>query len=391
MSTRIPKHRESIAQLKQNYGEEQKKRKHHLDVNGNLKPIVFGAPLPDICTREKVIIPSVITKSIAFLSSPEALETEGIFRVSGQKVHVDALKAQFEAGKNPDFPKTSDPHVISGLLKQFFRELPSPLLTWQLYDRWMEAYHASEYHEVRAPIIKQILTELPHFNRDTLKVLIGLCVEVTKRADKNRMTASNLSTVLGPNLIYRKDQNAFNMKGDLDMANSIVETLIDQYDFLFGGDAHPRPSKRGSFLAPRPQLSPSPSTSDVESDMSNSGNYPLSNSGNYPLSNSNSSQNLSPPQTPLAMPVTPPGLRNSANPDEISPRSPKGPPPLPPAPSPRIARKESAKETMLPEIEDEGSPSPSPTWTSPIHATGSPQSGWAMARVNRSSSRAEEE
>lgn len=49
------------------------------------------------------------------------------------------------------------------------------------------------------------------------------------------MTASNLSTVLGPNLIYRKNQDVMNMKGDLDMGNSIVETLIDQYAFLFAG------------------------------------------------------------------------------------------------------------------------------------------------------------
>lgn len=40
-------------------------------------------------------------------------------------------------GKNPDLSRVVDPHVVTGLLKQFLRELPEPLLTYELYPAFV--------------------------------------------------------------------------------------------------------------------------------------------------------------------------------------------------------------------------------------------------------------
>ena len=32
-----------------------------------------------------------------------------------------------------------DDHMVAGLLKQWIRELPEPLMTWGLYDEWIKA------------------------------------------------------------------------------------------------------------------------------------------------------------------------------------------------------------------------------------------------------------
>ena len=34
-----------------------------------------------------------------------------------------------------------DIHCVAGALKQYVRELPEPLMTFKLYDEWMNAAH----------------------------------------------------------------------------------------------------------------------------------------------------------------------------------------------------------------------------------------------------------
>ncbi len=43
------------------------------------------------------------------------------------------------AGDVPDLMVVSDAHVIASLLKLWFRELPEPLLTYELYDCFIAA------------------------------------------------------------------------------------------------------------------------------------------------------------------------------------------------------------------------------------------------------------
>uniref|UniRef100_A0A673FRZ4 Rho-GAP domain-containing protein n=1 Tax=Sinocyclocheilus rhinocerous TaxID=307959 RepID=A0A673FRZ4_9TELE len=34
---------------------------------------------------------------------------------------------------------SADPHAIAGALKSYLRELPEPLMTFELYDEWIQA------------------------------------------------------------------------------------------------------------------------------------------------------------------------------------------------------------------------------------------------------------
>jgi hypothetical protein len=68
------------------------------------------------------------------------LHSEGIYRVSGTKADIERLKRAFCYG----YPNLHDLHdwddinVIAGVLKVFLRELPSPLLTYELYDEFLK-------------------------------------------------------------------------------------------------------------------------------------------------------------------------------------------------------------------------------------------------------------
>eukprot|EP01118_Nematostelium_gracile_P017049 TRINITY_DN7171_c0_g2_i1.p1 TRINITY_DN7171_c0_g2~~TRINITY_DN7171_c0_g2_i1.p1 ORF type:complete len:406 (+),score=101.87 TRINITY_DN7171_c0_g2_i1:55-1218(+) len=220
-----------------------------VDANGRLKPRVFGAPLEEIVQKDNTKVPIVVSKCIDYLNRQNALETEGIFRVSGPKTEIEALKKSYEDDKKPDLMKVDDVHVITGVLKQFFRELPQPLLTYELYDSFLKT-HEIESHEERARALRPIVQQLPTTNRETLHTLMNFTINVVKYEHKNKMTASNLATVLGPNLIYAAAPDPMTMKMDMEHGNSIVETMIEEVAFIFGGatQTKSRPTKSGSTL-----------------------------------------------------------------------------------------------------------------------------------------------
>ncbi|KFY48785.1 hypothetical protein V495_01033, partial [Pseudogymnoascus sp. VKM F-4514 (FW-929)] len=72
------------------------------------------------------------------------LEVEGIYRVSGTAAHVNKIKAIFNNDSSKvDFRNPEaffhDVNSVAGLLKQFFRELPDPLLTHEQYAPFIAA------------------------------------------------------------------------------------------------------------------------------------------------------------------------------------------------------------------------------------------------------------
>ena len=46
---------------------------------------------------------------------------------------------QFLAGLEAELDKIHDPHLVAGVLKAYFIELPEPLFTFALYDKFIEA------------------------------------------------------------------------------------------------------------------------------------------------------------------------------------------------------------------------------------------------------------
>lgn len=79
------------------------------------------------------------------LSSPPFPQT-GLYRLSGSDRQVKELKEKFLRCKTvPVLSKVDDIHVITGVLKDFLRNLKEPLLTFGLNHPFMDAAGESLY------------------------------------------------------------------------------------------------------------------------------------------------------------------------------------------------------------------------------------------------------
>lgn len=164
----------------------------------------FGVTIEWINENHQASIPPVMTKCIDFLSHHDCLETEGVFRRSANAAVVRELQAKINRGENVEF-ETGDVHIAAVLLKTFLRELSHPILTYQLFDSIL--HFADLPKESRLTYCQDIvIKKLPDQNYVVLKFLVEFLSLVIDRCDMNKMTASNLSVVFGPNLAWSNDK-----------------------------------------------------------------------------------------------------------------------------------------------------------------------------------------
>ena len=71
------------------------------------------------------------------------LNCEGIYRISGVKSKVQALKDAYNKGVHV-YLHEYEPNIVASLLKQYLRDLPEPVLTSELMPKFEQA--SSEYN-----------------------------------------------------------------------------------------------------------------------------------------------------------------------------------------------------------------------------------------------------
>ena len=71
-----------------------------------------------------------------------------------------------------DDPKWNDVNVVTSLLKSFFRKLPDPIFTTEMYNIFIDASKIEETHK-RLNALRKLFYELPEVNYETLLHLVS--------------------------------------------------------------------------------------------------------------------------------------------------------------------------------------------------------------------------
>lgn len=129
----------------------------------------------------------------------------------------------------------NDINVITGLLKLYFRELKNPLLTFEYYDRFIEAARLQDYDE-RMFRLKSIIQVLPVTNYKVFQYLVRHLERVKNQSDVNKMEASNLALIFSIGLLRSKQDDLSSSIMHSDLLSKVVETILQHVDWFFDTD-----------------------------------------------------------------------------------------------------------------------------------------------------------
>ena len=122
----------------------------------------------------------------------------------------------------------SDIHLSAVLLKSFFRDLPEPLFPFLSFPQIL-SLDALKGQEKRDKAI-ELCNALPPQNKKILKYLFEFLHEVSTFSHENKMNASNLGVVFGPNLVWSRDVPNL---ADMGKINGFIAFLIAKYEEIF--------------------------------------------------------------------------------------------------------------------------------------------------------------
>ena len=105
----------------------------------------------------------------------------------------------------------------------FFRELPEPLIPFDLYEPLVNAYREEKYEEV-----VQISKSMSPTNYAVLSHLLRFLGIITHYRDVNKMTTANIAIVFAPNLMRPKVETFLNIARDTPITIGIIKDLINE-------------------------------------------------------------------------------------------------------------------------------------------------------------------
>ncbi|XP_058477674.1 rho GTPase-activating protein SYDE1 [Solea solea] len=172
--------------------------------NSSAPANVFGVELHHLVEKEgsAAPVPLLIQKSVTEIEL-RGLKVVGVYRLCGSAAVKKELRDCFE--RNSGAVCLSDDlypdiNVITGILKDYLRELPSPLITTTLYQVVRDAMTPPPVTSDPQRTV-ELLTCLPPPERATLRLLLDHLSLVASFSSFNRMTHQNLAVCFGPVLL----------------------------------------------------------------------------------------------------------------------------------------------------------------------------------------------
>uniref|UniRef100_A0A3Q0RS58 BCR activator of RhoGEF and GTPase n=1 Tax=Amphilophus citrinellus TaxID=61819 RepID=A0A3Q0RS58_AMPCI len=169
---------------------------------------VFGVKINVVTKRERSKVPLIVRQCVEEIER-RGMDEVGIYRVSGVATDIQALKAAFDSN-NKDVSlmmREMDVNAIAGTLKLYFRELPEPLFTDELYPNFAGGIALSD-SVAKESCMLNLLLSLPEPNLVTFLFLLDHLKRVAENESTNKMSLHNIATVFGPTLLRPSEKDS---------------------------------------------------------------------------------------------------------------------------------------------------------------------------------------
>ncbi|XP_009684783.2 stAR-related lipid transfer protein 13 isoform X1 [Struthio camelus] len=160
---------------------------------------VFGVPLIVHVQRTGQPLPQSIQQALRYLRST-CLDQVGLFRKSGVKSRIQALRQMNESSPENVSYEDQSAYDVADMVKQFFRDLPEPLLTSKLGETFLHIYQYVPA-EQRLQAVQAAVMLMADENREVLQTLLCFLSDVTS-VEENQMTPMNIAVCLAPSLFH---------------------------------------------------------------------------------------------------------------------------------------------------------------------------------------------
>ncbi|XP_042218707.1 rho GTPase-activating protein 10-like isoform X4 [Homarus americanus] len=219
-------------------------RKHWMDAMDGKEPMYAhpsGAPGSQEETSLDEVGLSFTSRAIAMLES-RGLEDQGLYRLVGVSSKVTKLLQLGLDRRKAEKLMLDDSaewevKTITSAIKQYFRNLPEPLMTYKLHSAFIAAAKQDQLFR-RVNDIHGLVHKLPKTNFIVLKTLIQHLVNVANKSEKNLMTVSNLGVCFGPTLLRPEEETVAAIM-DIKFCNIVVEILIEHFEKIFSSQPEP--------------------------------------------------------------------------------------------------------------------------------------------------------
>lgn len=139
-------------------------------------------------------VPTILLLMQERLHSQDGLKAEGIFRINPENSQEEHVRDQLNRGI---VPEDIDVHCLAGLIKAWFRELPSGVLDGLSPEQVLQCNTEEEFVE----LVKQ----LKPTETALLNWAIDLMADVVEQEESNKMNARNIAMVFAPNMTQMSD------------------------------------------------------------------------------------------------------------------------------------------------------------------------------------------
>ncbi|XP_057185155.1 unconventional myosin-IXAb isoform X4 [Triplophysa rosa] len=184
----------------------------------------FGVELTRLTSDERTV-PLVVEKLINYIEM-HGLYTEGIYRKSGSTNKIKELKQGLDTDVNGVNLDDYNIHVIASVLKQWLRDLPNPLMTFELYEEFLRAMGLQDKREI-VQSVYAIIDQLSRTHLSTLERLLFHLVRISFQEETNRMSANALAIVFAPCILRCPDTtDPLQSVRDISKTTACVELII---------------------------------------------------------------------------------------------------------------------------------------------------------------------
>ncbi|KAF2832547.1 RhoGAP-domain-containing protein [Ophiobolus disseminans] len=225
---------------------------------------IFGIPLQEAVEYTQpagvnVPLPAVVYRCLEYLHDKQAVNEEGIFRLSGSNIVIKGLRDRFNMEGDIKLldGQYYDVHAVASLLKLYLRELPASILTRELHLDFLKVLDMDERNK-KIQTFNVLVHKLPQANFELLRHLSSFLIEIVDNSGLNKMTVRNVGIVFAPTLNIPAPLISFFLTDfadifgtALDEANSPIHEIRGNTSYL-GDDAIRSPRRQMFSDLPTP-------------------------------------------------------------------------------------------------------------------------------------------